>query len=155
MAKTKLEWEAVNPPLPEALLRAAETILGVTFPPDYRSLVRVYHGGSPEPSSFDVSFPTNPYRSCVGILLTPDPRLPESIFSYIANLSEDDQLPEGLVPIADDGGGDLVCLDYRGLKRSSGVEPSVVYWAHELTGPEAICPLAKSFGTFLRLLGPE
>jgi hypothetical protein len=62
----------------------------------------------------------------------------------------DDQLPEGLVPFADDGGGDYMCLDYRNKPEA----PGVVYWAHERGKHDSVFPLANSFSEFLDILQP-
>jgi hypothetical protein len=56
-------------------------------------------------------------------------------------------LPQGVIPIADDGGGDFVCLQYAGQ-----AQPSVVYWHH---GDRSVVPLSESFSGFLDMLYAE
>ena len=52
---------------------------------------------------------------------------------------------EKVIPIADDGGGDFVCLDYR----DGGTDPAVCYFQHELG---ELTPLAASFSDFCTML---
>ena len=144
-----VEWQNTREPLPERILRGAELLLGVEFPWDYRECVRLNHRGHPDPNTFRVEGITTAWGSCVGELLSPDPRAPENVWATIAHLYVDGPLPDGLVPVTDDGGGDLVCLDYRGGPES----PRVVYWSHEVGGVEGITPIADTFTAFLSLLG--
>jgi SMI1-KNR4 cell-wall len=59
------------------------------------------------------------------------------------------QLPDGLFPIAGDGGGDFLCLDFR----CEPVAPPVAYWSHEVGGAEGVVPVAASITELLSLLG--
>src|SRR3954471_8292620 len=104
-------WRYTTDPLSEKAIKSAERALGVEFPPDYRACVRENHGGAPEPSGFVVEVePGRTEARTVGLLLTLDTREPENV---VRTRSETPGLPDGLVPIMDDGGGDFVCLDYR------------------------------------------
>lgn len=146
----RIEWQcAPADPLPEDMLRGAELLFGVTFPADYRECVRDNHGGHPEPRDFTVRGVSTPWRSCLAVLLSLDWRRPDNVWSVLAHLAVDGQLPDRLFPIADDGGSDLLCLDFRG---SSGVPP-VVYWSHDVGGAEGVFPVAASFAELLTLLG--
>ena len=147
-----LTWRRRRSPLPEHVIRGAEELLGVAFPADYRTCVRENHGASPEPSGYLIPNKSRPSGNAVGSLLTLDPYAPGNVFAVISGLAYDAQLPSGLVPVADDGGGDLVCLDYR-LCGPQG-SPSVAYWCHELEGPDGLVPLAPSFTAFLASLLP-
>jgi hypothetical protein len=145
----RIEWQnAPGEPLPEEMLRGAELLFGVTLPADYRECVRVNHGGHPEPNDFTVRGGRRPWRSCLAVLLSLDWRRPENVWSVLANLAVDGQLPEGLFPIAEDGGGDFLCLDFRG----GPAAPPVVYWSHDVGGEEGVLPVAGSFGELLSLL---
>ena len=135
----------------DSILTAAELILGVRLPQSYRALAQRYPSGRPLPNEFTVKHRKGTWGSCVGVLLSIDPRHSGNVFQHISHLAGDDQLPAHLVPIIDDGGGDLVCLDYRG----DGSQPSVVYWAHELGGEDGLVQIASSFDEFLRILEEE
>src|SRR5262249_53716607 len=146
----RIEWQnAPADPLPEHILRGAELLFGVKFPTDYRECVRVNHGGHPESRNFTVRGTTTSWGSCLAVLLSLDWRRPENVWSVLAGLAVDEQLPDGLFPIAEDGGGDFLCLDFRG----GSAAPTVVYWAHEVGGDEGVVPVAGSFAELLSLLG--
>src|SRR5262245_31256812 len=131
------------------MLRGAELLFGITFPADYRECVRVNHGGHPEQRNFTVRGVSASWGSCLAVLLSLDWRRPESVWSVLANLAVDRQLPDGLFPIAEDGGGDLLCLDFR----RSPAAPLVVYWSHGIGGEEGVFPIAGNFTELLSLLG--
>jgi hypothetical protein len=146
-----LKWHAGQPPLSDSVVAGAELILGVKLPEPYRSLAQAWPGGHPDRDEFEVKRPGDSWRSSVAVLLSLDPRHDDNVFECLKNLSVDDQLPTGLLPIIDDGGGDLICLDYR----VAGPDPPVVYWAHELGGGDAVVAVSPSFRTFLELLEGE
>lgn len=144
-----IEWQnAPADSLPEHILRGAEIMFGVTFPTDYRECVRVNHGGHPEPRNFTVRGAAGTWGSCLAVLLSLDWRRPENVWSALATLAVDGQLPDALFPIAEDGGGDFLCLDYRGGLAT----PPLVYWSHEVGGEEGVFPVACSFDELLSLL---
>jgi hypothetical protein len=134
-------------PLPERVLRGAELLFGFNFPADYRECVRVNHGAHPEPGGFTVPGP-RPWGSVLGVLLTLDWRRRENVWALLASLAVDAQLPDGLFPIAEDGGGDFLCLDFR----ADPDHPAVAYWSHEVGGDEGVVPIAGSFTGLLALL---
>jgi hypothetical protein len=84
----------------------------------------------------------------LAVLLSLDWRRPENGWSVLAGLAVDHQLPDRVFPIAEDGGGDYLCLDFRG---GSAVAP-VVYWSHEVGGEEGVVPVASSFSELLLML---
>ena len=59
-------------------------------------------------------------------------------------------VPRAIIPIAVDGGGDYMCLDYR----QSATEPGVVYYSHEAPPEHSLCHLADSSTAFLAMLEP-
>jgi hypothetical protein len=144
-----IEWRNTTDPLPESMIRGAEMVFGVSFPGDYRECLRVNHGGHPDPGDFTVRGPTLSWVSCIGVLLSLDWRRPCSVWEVLASLAIDRQVPDGLFPVADDGGGDLLCLDFR----SRPSAPAVVYWSHEVGGDQGLVPVAESFSELLSRLG--
>jgi hypothetical protein len=144
-----IEWQGAGPePLPESMIRGAELLCGVSFPADYRECVRVNHGGHPEPRDFVVRSLTTSWGSCLAVLLSLNWRRPSNVWAVLSALAADSQLPDGLFPFAEDGGGDLLCLDFR----SEPSSPSVIYWSHEVGGEEGIVPIAASFSALLAML---
>lgn len=129
-------WERYDeetPPLPEHVIRGAELLLGVRFPANFRECIRVNHGAQPDHDEFEAGPPGDRWQSNVGQLLTLDPRQPGNIFAVLADLAVDDQLPDLVFPIAEDGGDNFLRLDYRpDLSKS---EPAIAFWFHEVGGP--------------------
>ncbi len=83
-------------------------------------------------------------EGCLGVLLSFSEDDPENILRTHERLSP--YLPSGAIPVADDGGGDFVCLDYSG-----GGSPRIGYWHH---GDRSLVPLASSFGACIGSLKP-
>lgn len=144
-----IEWQNVPVvPLSEEMIRGGELLFGVTFPADYRECVRVNHGGRPKPNHFVVPGQTVAWGSCVASLLTLDWRRSENVWASLAILAVDKQLPDGLFPFAEDGGGDFLCLDFRGGSDC----PRVVYWSHDIGGDDSVVSVANSFSELLLML---
>jgi hypothetical protein len=115
----------------------------VVFPDDYKECARLCHGGRPKRNAFTFEDPEiGRMESCVGVLLSFSEDDPESIFATHERMHS--FLPRGAVPIADDGGGDFICLDY-----SHGTPASIGYWHH---GADSLVRLAPSFTAFLGML---
>jgi hypothetical protein len=114
--------------------------------------MQICHGGTPvERRCFTVQHPhLGPSGSGVGALLSLNPRDEDHIVNIMKLLAVDDQLPDQIIPFADDGGGDMMCLDYR----QDPDHPKVVYWAHEEEKDTSIFPLADTFTEFLAMLEP-
>lgn len=143
-----LTWESDNPPLGDEIITAAELILGVSLPDTYKDLAKKFPGGYPDLADFAVKRGERTWGSCVGALLSLDPRHSGNVYQHLRGQGSKHGLPERVIPIADDGGGDLLCLDYR----AGGSNPRVVYWAHDLGHEEGIVDMAESFDAFLDLL---
>lgn len=124
-------------------IAGAERVLGVRFPSQYSELLRT-HAGSYGEAEFSVA--GAPSASSIGHWLSLSPWETESLWATLSFWREH-QLPHSLVPIASDGGGNLVCLDYR----ESG-EPSVAMWFHELMGEAGLTVVAQSFTQFMENL---
>lgn len=150
-----LTWEDCEPPVDDEVIEGLERSLDVKFPSDFREVMQLCHGGNPvERCDFYYDNPTlgRPIRSGIGALMTLYPDDTGGILTTLRLLAMDDQLPDKIVPFAEGGGGDMMCLDYR----TDPDHPGVVYWAHEEEKESAIIPLADSFSEFLdKLLPPK
>ncbi len=116
----------------KAALDAAEQALGIRITGGYRSFLERFGWGGVEhielfglgddvPSHLDLVTVTRSERSEA----TP-------------------ALPVHLVPVMNDGGGNLLCLDTR-----SGDEPAVVFWDHEEDAAQTPSVEAASFADWL------
>ncbi len=142
----ELTWFDELGPVDDAVIHGIERALGVIFPDDYRAFSRRHQGGYPMQTDFRLSDPRKSVVA-VGRFLS---MVPESGPSFIveAQRLHSDQLPEGVILVAEGPGGDYVALDYRS---THGAE--VVYWHHERAGePDEFTPVSKTFASFLDLL---
>ncbi len=135
-------FDIASEALSNADLDGAELLLGVRLPEKFRSIA-ARHDGCPGDAEFDVPGGGRFSPAGIGLWLSLRPWSKNSVWAWLSLWPEHD-LPEWLVPFAEDGGGNLVCLDYR-----SGLSPSVCFWFHELSGVEGIYPVAASFEAWL------
>ena len=132
-------------PASSALIDAFESRLGLRLPLAFRELlISVSNGGEIEPATAQ-SAPAVGLRSVLGVAREDHLDLEARIDQYGRC-----RLPEGLLPIGDAEGGNLVCLSLR--FRDFG---AVWFWDHEreLEG-DAITFLAPGLSEFLDDLGP-
>ena len=142
-----LKWARTLPPVDDTVIEEVEEFLGIKFPNDYRECAKVCHGGTPSPGEFVVySLGLVKFASCLGYLCSLNKGDPQGILNTALML--EDVLPNGLVPFAGDGGGDLICFRYT----EQSLPPSIVYYQHELSNDEAIVHLADTFTDFVNLL---
>lgn len=140
------DWDGCHPPVENSAFVEAERVLGVSLPQDYRDCARVCHGGRPRKSAFAFADPDiGRMESCLGILLSYSGDDSEGLLVTFERLRR--LLPPAVVPIADDGGGDFVCLDYR-----LGTDPTIGYWHH---GADSLVSVAPNFTEFLDSLYGE
>lgn len=139
-----------HPAPTEAALGAAEAALGVTLPADYRALLRRSNGGRPEPPTFRPLGATEP-TEVMGELLAVggEPDLVAEARAYHR------RLPPGLLPIAFDAFGNLICLGVAGPAAGQ-----VFFWDHEDEAPdgppslESVRLIANSLDDFLSSFAP-
>ncbi|MBW3598445.1 MAG: SMI1/KNR4 family protein [Planctomycetes bacterium] len=140
-----LDWEDCDCPLSEDRVAELEHEHGIAFPKDFRRCIRQCNGGYVAQSDFDFVGPSGRrITSCIGAMLR---------FDTDADVSRAIDVWDGMgahrnrlvIPFAETGGGDLVCLDYR----SNESQPKVVYYQHE-TGDFA--EVARNFADFIDML---
>lgn len=153
MTSKHINWERPDDAasLSDRVIDGAELLLGITFPDDYRDCVRSFHGCHPDATDFRADNNGQVWHGSVGVLLTLDPFTPCNVFDVLSSLAVDQQLPSSLIPVAEDGGGNYLCLDYR---HSS--TPSVAFWFHEVGGDDGAVFVCDSFSQLLdRLYVPD
>ncbi len=141
--RSDLTWQDCRPSLSEEAIGSVEERLNVRLPADYVECVIQCDGGWPNPHHFSYPDPSlGAVETSLGRFLSLDSSKAGSLLDVVDWLS--DQLPSGVVPFADEPGGDFICFDFR-----TSATPSVVYWMHERNGDEAIAQLAPNFSAFL------
>lgn len=142
-----VEWKYTTDPVGIDEIGKAEKAMGVKFPKDYVECAKTNHQGHPSPDKFDC-------EKRKGLVFNYLYSLKEGDSDYIVDVYksyQDGRMEKGLVPFADDPGGDEICFDYRKDKNN----PSVVYWDHEIAfdDPEgAISYVCDSFSDLIEKL---
>ncbi|ETT34058.1 SMI1/KNR4 family protein [Paenibacillus sp. FSL P4-0338] len=123
----------------ETLIKLVENNFGVKFPEDYKRCIQLYNGGYPEPNCFDMN---DGEQGVLNNLLSfTNDNLNITMFYDF----EEETSIAGLVPIARDPFGNLLCFDYR-LKVQS---PEIIFYDHEEIGEDAIIPVCSTFTELL------
>jgi hypothetical protein len=142
-----LTWRHCGTPIDDSRIEEVEQVLGITFPDDFRECIKQCHKGSPSRQDFRVPSPAGEFGSCLGFLISFD-RDDEDRIELICEDLED--IPNGIIPFAEDGGGDFICFDYNNPNNDGS--PSVLYWHRAGLPGNEFCALSTSFSGFLELL---
>lgn len=141
----EIHWFETPQGSSEEDVAAVECALGCELPADFRGFLKSNGGGSPIETDFTLDEPRGPFFASIGVFLAAVDGA-YSILTTSANLGA--RGLSGLVPIAESGGGDLVCLDYR-----EGPSPTIVYQHQGRFGlDDEVVPICATFADFLELL---
>ena len=141
-----LAWEDCDFPISEDHVNHVERLLHVRFPDDFRACVKECHGGTPSPRGFRLGDERGEMGSCLAVLLSFDHENEENIVATYRLLA--DQLPAGVIPFGEDGGGDCICFCFE----QPATPPAVVYWHHERPKDASTTYLAPTFSAFIEML---
>jgi hypothetical protein len=148
----QIEFEAsVVEPVTESELDGIERELGVEFPRDYRRFLLEQNGGRP----VDDWVIDTPISHAIGGAAPSDffsvGRAGEYDMSSVLDSYGLDWLAAGLLPVAEDGSGNLICLSVRGDDYGA-----VYFWDHELgpheaglPSPQSLTAVGQSFQAFV------
>jgi hypothetical protein len=131
-------------PLSNSEIRTIEQHVGVVLPADFVHVLQYYHGAIPMPHDF--TYIDEDGDTCVGgiaELLSGDLQRPYNIVAK--NQRPPEELPAGLVIVGQDGGGGMVCFDYRQTPDA----PPVVFWSNDTISADTAIYLAPTFSAFL------
>jgi hypothetical protein len=117
---------------------------GMKLPDALRRQLLEQNGGGPR-SDYYVRLPNGSVEELFSFFGLSMPDI-SSELAWVAETLED-RVPQGMLPFADDPGGNLYLLDEVG---------SVWFWDHELEGrPEAVVRVSDSLDDFLQALAPD
>jgi len=138
--------------LSEKDVEQTETKLGVSLPVDYRTFLLRHNGGWPEPSTFPLENNPSDDHARVHYFLCIEEEDPYNLIDWAEDFQG--RVPPGLLPIAVDPGGNLVCVSTSG-----GKSGTVYFWDHEEEAGEGETPgydnvyyVAENFEDFLNML---
>lgn len=140
-------FDRASKELSSAELDGAELLLGVRLPKAFREIAAIHDGCSGD-AEFQIPDGARLSPAGIGLWLSFRPWSRDSVWSWLSLWGEH-ALPGLVVPFGEDGGGNLVCLDYR-----KTAKPSVCFWFHELAGEEGLYPVAPSFEAWLESVVP-
>jgi len=135
-----------NPPrVSDEAFANVEREFGVSFPDDYKAIVRQYQGAIPLPNGIE-----HPDASTAVEYLYHFEEQPYTQSIIGAYYPIGHALPTGVIPFAAGLGGDYFCFDFR----ADPDKPTVVVRLHDDPGAGLIT-LAKTFTQWLELLVDE
>lgn len=127
-----------------------EALAGGPLPDRYWEIAIAHQG-----EALDENLVQDPaFEAFVLLLVSSSERLEKADASYsIATTASQimPRYPSGLLPFADDTGGNLWAFDYR----TNPANPSIVFIDHELEGEAAVTAVAADFGALLKRIGIE
>jgi cell wall assembly regulator SMI1 len=151
--KNVIIYDSFLPSLREEDLTAVERQLGITLPSDYRRFLLTHNGGHPEPDTFPLSSFTEGDFGVLNRFLGIREGEYDDLVNYYTKVFRD-RVPRNLLPIANDPGGNLICLSVSGPDRGK-----VYWWFHEEEADEGEPPtyrniyfVADSFNDLLKSL---
>ena len=114
-----------GPPLTDARIDRLERELGIKLPEGYRSFLRRYNGGHPDPAFFPIrGLESNPSRAIHYFFGIDDP-LESNCLDWNYRILKG-RIPRELLAIAGDDTGNLICLSLKGPN-----EGTVYFWDHD------------------------
>ena len=151
-------------PIRETSISAFEERLRIKLPDDYKSFLLKSNGGRPEKTwvfdFYDIHYERadSSVINDLYVLRDEDTTKRDDIIFVYKTLLEGGQIPQGLLPIADDPGGNIIFIcvsdsDYSCDFGNSHSYGKVFFGDHERQDPEtgyiALSPVASSFAEFL------
>jgi SMI1-KNR4 cell-wall len=132
-----------------------ESRLSIRLPHDYKSFLLSHNGGRTEPwMMFDIHGNESDSHAIAGFFFGIGG---DSNIDLEANVrAYSDRVPENILPIASDPGGNLLCISVSGKD-----EGKLYFWTHEeeceeggIPSYENLYPVADSFENLLQSLTP-
>lgn len=127
-------------PAAPAVVAAAQNALRVPLPQDFLAVAATRQGARPEPG--DIALPNGTVTTIAHLLHFEDSPPHTNIVGRGFPLRG--ILPKGVIPFAEDVGGDLLCFNYR----EDYDHPPIAFWSVD-TG---LLPVAASFSDLLAKL---
>lgn len=143
----------IGPRLTREQVSALEHAIGIPLPKDYWDFLLRFNGGRPIPNSFPIrGFDLDNFGDIQRFFGITEDRVAPDIRWFIKTFRG--RIPHGLLPIAGDGSGNIICLSLSGSNMGA-----VYFWYHdaEQSPPtySNVYPIADSFTDFLNSIHSE
>lgn len=134
-------WKNSNGKLTVEDIDQVEKQLNIKFPQDYIEIVSNNDGGYPYPNKFKLNDNEEVFNNLISFK--------EDDYSNIFEVLEDisGSIIKGVIPIAEDPFGNLICFDFR-----DKLEPNIVFWNHEVAEEDVEKSISFVCKTFTVLL---
>ena len=126
----------------------------IKLPLEYREFLLNTNGGVPNDVVYPIEgFQLNPFGG-LQIFFGVDTGISYASLEVVLDMYAGG-IPQGVIPIADNGGGDYVCIDLRRGMSKIVFWDKRPYWSTGLWREEDLYPVADSFSSFLGALRPN
>jgi cell wall assembly regulator SMI1 len=146
MIGDQFSWFFEPSPATTEEIAAVEAATGHRLPDDYRAFAQRFAGGWPNEGGFSFSDQKiSTFHACVGVFLN---LKATDEYSILRVLESTEAFPHALIPVAEDGGGNHVCLDYR-----QSPDPTISFWHHGRRGfTDEVSHICETFTAFVDML---
>ena len=137
------------------IINALENSYNVKLPFNYVQFILKHNGARILDRVFDYKDPNYPdERGSNSIAFVQSERIQKRI-DTIQSGEEPDwdikyRFEDGLIPFGDNGGGDLICFDYRNNRNTDN--PPIVIWNHDMGLEHRVVFIANNFEEFINML---
>ena len=140
----------------ETFIKQIEKKYNISLPVSYSSFIIEHNGACLFARIFDYQDPN------IGVYKRNSSSIAfesvEDILFHIENIKAGEEpdwddmykFEDGLIPFGDNGGGDMICFDYR--KDRSTDNPPIVIWNHDMGLEHRVVFIANNFEEFINML---
>jgi hypothetical protein len=136
------------------VMRELEKTQNVILPKAYVDFISKHNGVRLEVNSFEYYDPNIGNKNSDSIAFNPAEKIQKSIdllqYDEEPDLDIKYRFEDGLIPFGDNGGGDLICFDYR--KDRTTDNPPIVIWNHDMGFEHRVIFIANNFEEFINML---
>lgn len=136
------------------VVRELEKLYNLILPKEYTNFITRHNGARMLARIFDYFDPNREGKNSDAVHFDKLENIRHSI--ELLTCDEEPDWPieyrfeEGLIPFGDNGGGDLICFDYR--KNKGTDNPPIVIWNHDMGLKHRVVFIANNFEEFINML---
>jgi hypothetical protein len=154
----KLEKENVRRDegkISDSFLEKLEIAHDIRLPRTYSTFITKHNGARLKADVFDYDDPNSGNgKNADGIAFINVTKIEEIISDLVGLNFQDPDWPNlfenGLIPFGDNGGGDMICFDYREDRSTNN--PPIVIWNHDMGLKHRVVFVANNFEYFINML---
>ena len=137
------------------IIHMFEKLYNIRLPILYKTLTYYYNGARLENDCFDyadlnLNGEVNTDAIAFDCLDKIDHRIENIKSGEEVDWPIEYRFEDGLIPFGDNGGGDMICFDYRNDKTTD--DPPIVIWNHDMGLKHRVVFIANNFEEFINML---